>query len=84
VKEEEVASLTKERDNLRLKNEILTECLQKNNVQIDTSFDLNGAGTLSLIDEYKEKLARMEKEMEKRDKELSEKNKRIAELQIQS
>lgn len=56
-KEVEMEEITKERDNLRLKNEILSECIQKNNIQVEGMLPSDNNQTLSLIDEYKSKLA---------------------------
>lgn len=53
-------------------------------MQLDSSFDSGSGNTLSLIDEYKSKLSKMEKEMERKDKEIQEKSKKIAELTLQS
>jgi len=47
-------------------------------LQVDNS--LENDNTLSIIDEYKEKLLKMEKELERKDKELQDKGKKIAEL----
>jgi hypothetical protein len=44
--------LTRERDSLRLKNEILIESMKKNNIYVDTSGESSGMEKLALIEEY--------------------------------
>ena len=55
-KEQEMEEIQKERDTLRLKNEILSECIEKNNITVEGILPTDNKQTLSLIDEYKAKL----------------------------
>jgi hypothetical protein len=51
---------------LKLKNEIITEALEKNNVQVEFPNEEDNTTKLSLIDDYKQKLEKLEKELEKK------------------
>ncbi len=47
---------------MKIKNEILAEHCQRNNITVDLPSD----NTLSLIDEYKQKLETIQKELDKK------------------
>eukprot|EP00347_Sterkiella_histriomuscorum_P016618 403352497 len=80
-KDQQIELLQQERDNLRLKNEIMSECLDKNNIKFQQPED--NKPSMSLIDEYKTKLQFMQKELDRREKELQDKNKLAGSLQLQ-
>ena len=80
AREADLARVLEERDVLRLKNEVLAECLQQHDLPVE---DCAPVG-LPLLAEYKEKLGRAELALEQRERELQERGKQLAELQLQS
>lgn len=76
----EVTDLQRERDSLRLKNEIMAEHISKNNIEIDPSYEKAASDKLSVVEEYMVKLDKMSKELDKKNQELRDKSKQIGEL----
>ena len=81
MKEIEITNLQRERDALRLKNEIMSEHIGKNNIEIDPAYEQAANEKLSLVEEYMQKLDRLQKELDKKSQEVQNKNKQIGELQ---
>lgn len=48
----EVTELQRERDSLRLKNEIMAEHIAKNNIEIDPQYEKAASEKLSIVEEY--------------------------------
>ena len=80
MKEIEITNLQRERDALRLKNEIMSEHIGKNNIEIDPAYEQAANEKLSLVEEYMQKLDRLQKELDKKSQEVQNKNKQIGEL----
>lgn len=53
-KDEEFFEILKERDNLRMKDEMLADYLEKNNIKVESEQVVGNS--VSLIDEYKNKI----------------------------
>lgn len=81
------SNLQNERDELVLKLEQMNDLIQKNNISMPSVItqapSIGGKRTQTLIDEYKNKVAKFQGEAEKKNTELLAKSKKIAELQTQ-
>lgn len=66
---------------MSLKMEAQNDLLSKNNIKHDLNAETKAsAKTMSLVDDYKRKLAKIQAEMEQKTQELLTKSKKIAEL----